>query len=125
VQHLLPQQITTSVCCLAQSEAKSKQEKAAEDAYWREAGEGSKSKAAAKREEEEKKRLEQLARKAELKRLQEQEEAELLKPKANPKANRVTGQKVGATHTASTAAGLAPASATATQKKQLSLWLNN
>lgn len=104
MQHLLAQRNIISACCLVQGEAKSKQEKAAEDAYWREAGEGSKSKAAAKREEEEKKRLEQLARKAELKRLQEQEEAELLKPKANPKANRVTGQKVGGTHTASTPA---------------------
>jgi hypothetical protein len=98
VQHLLPHHNIIPVRCLVQTEAKSKQEKAAEDAYWREAGEGSKSKAAAKRDEEEKKRLEQLARKAELKRLQEQEEAELLKPKANPKANRVTGQKVGGTH---------------------------
>lgn len=90
--------ITSNASCtllLLQSEAKSKQEKEKEDAYWREAGEGAKSKAAAKREEEEKKRLEQLARKAELKRLQEQEEAALSKPKANPKANRVTGQKVG------------------------------
>lgn len=83
--HLLP---------VPQTEAKSKAEKAAEDAYWKSAGEGAKSKAAAKKEEEEKKRLEQLARKAELKKLQEQEEAALLKPKANPKANRVTGNKV-------------------------------
>jgi hypothetical protein len=78
-----------------QTEQKSKAEKAAEDAYWRAQGEGAKSKAAAKKEEEEKKRLEQLAKKAELKRLQEEEEAALSKPKANPKANRVTGSKVG------------------------------
>jgi hypothetical protein len=84
----------TYACMCTQTEAKSKQEKEKEDAYWRAAGEGAKSKGAAKREEEEKKRLEQLAKKAELKRLQEQEEAALLKPKANPKANRVTGQKV-------------------------------
>lgn len=78
-----------------QTEQKGKAEKAAEDAYWRAQGEGAKSKAAAKKEEEENKRLEQLAKKAELKRLQEEEEAALSKPKANPKANRVTGSKVG------------------------------
>lgn len=83
---------------MSQTEAKSKAEKAAEDAFWKSAGEGTKSKAAAKKEEEEKKRLEQLARKAELKKLQEQEEAALQKPKANPKANRVTGNKVRRCH---------------------------
>lgn len=51
--------------------------------------------AQAKREDEEKKRQEQLARKAELKRLQEEEEAALARPKPSPKANRVSGPKVG------------------------------
>jgi hypothetical protein len=59
-------------------------------------GEGAKSKAAAKREAEEAKRQEQLAKKAELKRLQEQEEAALARPKVNAaKAGRVSGPKVG------------------------------
>lgn len=77
-----------------QEATKAKAAKEAEDAYWASAGEGAKSKAAAKREAEEAKRLEQLARKAELKRLQEEEEAALSRPKANPKANRVSGPKV-------------------------------
>jgi hypothetical protein len=50
--------------------------------------------AQAKREDDERKRQEAAARKAELKRLQEQEEAALAKPKPNPKANRVSGPKV-------------------------------
>jgi hypothetical protein len=50
--------------------------------------------AQSKREDDERKRQEAAARKAELKRLQEQEEAALLKPKPNPKANRVSGPKV-------------------------------
>jgi hypothetical protein len=79
-----------------QSEAKSKAAAAQEDAYWAAAGEGAKSKAAAKREAEEAKRQEQLAKKAELKRLQEQEEAALARPKVNAaKAGRVSGPKVG------------------------------
>lgn len=51
--------------------------------------------AQAKREQDEQKRLEQLAKKAELKRLQEEEEAALSRPKPSPKANRVSGPKVG------------------------------
>lgn len=78
----------------AKSAAKQKATKDAEDAYWRAAGEGSKTKAQAKRDEEERKRQEQLAKKAELKRLQEEEEAALSRPKPNPKANRVSGPKV-------------------------------
>jgi hypothetical protein len=50
--------------------------------------------AQSKREDDERKRQEAAARKAELKRLQEQEEAALTKPKPNPKANRVSGPKV-------------------------------
>lgn len=53
------------------------------------------SQAQAKREQDEHKRQEALARKAELKRLQEQEEAALSRPKPNPKAGRVSGPKVG------------------------------
>ncbi|WIA13256.1 hypothetical protein OEZ85_006844 [Tetradesmus obliquus] len=78
----------------AKDAASKKASKDAEDAYWREAGEGAKTKAQAKRDDEERKRQEAAARKAELKRLQEQEEAALAKPKTTPKANRVSGPKV-------------------------------
>ena len=51
--------------------------------------------AQAKRDQDEQKRLEQLAKKAELKRLQEEEEAAMSRPKPSPKANRVSRPKVG------------------------------
>jgi hypothetical protein len=63
--------------------------------------------AQSKREDDERKRQEAAARKAELKRLQEQEEAALSKPKPNPKANRVSGPKVSG-HTPENAAYTVP-----------------
>lgn len=74
------------------SAAKDKQAKDKEDAYWAAAGEGDKSKAQAKREEEAKKKAEAAAKKAEIKRLAEEEEARLA---AKPKSLGVAGvQKV-------------------------------
>lgn len=78
----------------AKDEAKKKADKDAEDAYWRAAGEGAKTKAQAKRDDEDRKRQEAAARKAELKRLQEEEEAAMSRPKPSPKAARVSGPKV-------------------------------
>lgn len=57
--------------------AKETKLKEADDAYWKSQGEGEKSKAASKRDEEEKKKLEQAAKRAELKRLQDEEDAKL------------------------------------------------
>ncbi|EFJ52978.1 hypothetical protein VOLCADRAFT_120131 [Volvox carteri f. nagariensis] len=72
--------------------AKAKAQKDAEDAYWAAHGENDKSKAAKKREEEEKKRAEQVAKKAEAKRLADAELEELSKAKA--KAEKAGSQKV-------------------------------
>lgn len=67
-------------------------EKATEDARWAAAGEGARSKAQAKKDEEAAKRAEAAAKKAEAKRLAEEEEAALSKPK--PKLGKVGGPKV-------------------------------
>jgi hypothetical protein len=67
----------------------------AEDAFWTAAGEGQRTKAQAKKEAESEKKAEAAARKAELKRLQEEEEAAMSRPKATAKATRVSGPKVG------------------------------
>lgn len=82
----------------AQQSAKSKAAKEKEDAIWSAAGEGQKTKAAAKKEEEDKKKAETAARKAEVKRLAELEEAELSRAKAKtaPVAiNKVRGLRPG------------------------------
>lgn len=71
-----------------------KESKAKEDAYWVEAGEGSKSKAAAKKAEQDKARIEAAAKKAEAKRLAEEEEAAL--SKAKPKEKVTPAAKVTA-----------------------------
>ncbi|KAL6761888.1 hypothetical protein V8C86DRAFT_2529547 [Haematococcus lacustris] len=84
----MPKKVNEKVESAREREAAKKtaaQEKAAkdaEDAYWKSAGEGDKGKAGAKREEEERKRLEAAAKRAELKRLAEAEEAALTATKA-------------------------------------------
>eukprot|EP00775_Hariotina_reticulata_P005480 gene5480-5715_t len=78
---------------VAKDDAKKKAAKDAEDAIWSAAGEGQRTKAQAKREADAEKKAETAARKAELKRLQEEEEAAMTRPKAAPKANRVSGPK--------------------------------
>ncbi|RDX83984.1 Coiled-coil domain-containing protein 124-like protein, partial [Mucuna pruriens] len=73
-------------------ERKEKETRDKEDSYWREA-EGSKSRASKKKEEEAEKRAEAAVRRAEVRRLAEQEEKELdkaLKKVDNKKANRVS-----------------------------------
>lgn len=72
----------------SKAEANAKASKAAEDAYWREAGEGSKTKAQAKRDAEEKKKQELAAKKLEAKKLLEEEEASLHSKKPAGKAGR-------------------------------------
>ncbi len=77
----------------AKSAVKEKAVREKEDALWREAGEGAKSKAQAKKEEQERQRAEAAAKKAEVRRLAEEEEAALVKPKQPAKA-KVSGPKV-------------------------------
>lgn len=74
-----------------ESERKDRESREKEDQYWREA-EGAKSRAAKKREEEAEKKAEAVAKKAEARRLAEQEEKELDKSLRKPdkKANRVS-----------------------------------
>lgn len=76
----------------AKDSAKKNEEREKEDAYWRSAGEGAKSKAQAKKEEEAAKKAEAAAKKAEAKRLAEEEEAALTRAKAKP--GKVAGPKV-------------------------------
>lgn len=76
----------------AKDSQKAAEEKAKEDAYWRAAGEGAKSKAQSKRDEEEARKREAAAKKAEAKRLAEEEEAAMSRPK--PKPGKVGGPKV-------------------------------
>jgi hypothetical protein len=78
----------------AKTDANTKQAKAAEDAYWSAAGEGSKSKAQAKKEDQERQRAEAAAKKLEAKKLAEEEEQALSRPKSATKAPRVSGPKV-------------------------------
>lgn len=74
----------------AEKEKKSKEE---EDGYWAAAGEGSKSKAQARREEQEQKKHEQAQKKAENKKLAEEEAAMIERPKS-AKAPKVAVAKV-------------------------------
>jgi pyruvate/2-oxoglutarate dehydrogenase complex dihydrolipoamide acyltransferase (E2) component len=76
----------------AKASAASSKQKEQEDAAWREAGEGAKSKAQAKKAEQEKQRAEAAAKKLEAKRLAEEEEAAMSKPKSTGKAPKVTGK---------------------------------
>ncbi|CAI9764317.1 unnamed protein product [Fraxinus pennsylvanica] len=75
----------------SEAERKDRESREKEDQYWREA-EGAKSRAAKKREEEADKKAEIAAKKAEARRLAEQEQKELEKSmkKADKKANRVS-----------------------------------
>lgn len=77
----------------AKAEQSTKVAKAEDDAYWDEAGDGKKGKAAAKKAEEAKRKEEAAAKKAEAKRLAEQEEAELAK-QASKKLGKVAAPKV-------------------------------
>ncbi|XP_075511322.1 uncharacterized protein LOC142547111 isoform X2 [Primulina tabacum] len=74
-----------------ESERKDRESREKEDQYWREA-EGAKSRAAKKRDEEAEKKAEAVAKKAEVRRLAEQEEKELDKSLRKPekKVNRVS-----------------------------------
>mmetsp|Transcript_4492 Transcript_4492/g.7568 ORF Transcript_4492/g.7568 Transcript_4492/m.7568 type:complete len:226 (+) Transcript_4492:144-821(+) len=62
--------------------AKDKSDKDSEDAYWKGQGEGDKGKGGQRKEEEERKKQEQAAKRAELKRLQDEETATLSAPKS-------------------------------------------
>eukprot|EP01024_Parvocaulis_polyphysoides_P015902 TRINITY_DN17033_c0_g2_i1.p2 TRINITY_DN17033_c0_g2~~TRINITY_DN17033_c0_g2_i1.p2 ORF type:complete len:224 (+),score=60.76 TRINITY_DN17033_c0_g2_i1:37-708(+) len=74
----------------SKKEAASKAAKAAEDEYWQQAGEGSKSKAQQKKDEQERKKQEAAQKKAETKQLAEQEEAEMGAKKSKTKPQKVT-----------------------------------
>jgi hypothetical protein len=77
----------------AESEKKDRESRQKEEAYWREAGDGAKSRAAKKRVDEAEKKAEAAAKKAEVRRLAELEEKEMEKSlikKADKKANRVS-----------------------------------
>lgn len=74
------------------NEAAAKQEKAQEDAYWAAAGDGSKSKAQQKKEEQEKQRQEALAKKAEAKKLADEEMEALSRPKSSKPAQKPMGK---------------------------------
>ncbi|GBF94183.1 hypothetical protein Rsub_07170 [Raphidocelis subcapitata] len=102
----------------ATKEGKDKEEaKAKEDAFWREAGEGAKSKAQAKRDEEAARRAETAAKKAEAKRLADEEEAAISKPK--PKPGKVAGPKVTHHELALTREADSAAAAEAARQRQL------
>lgn len=77
---------------VAEADRKDRETRDKEDEYWRDAGEGSKTRAAKKRDEDAEKRAEAVARKAEARRLAELEEKELDKAGKKPdkKANRVS-----------------------------------
>ncbi|KAM7256041.1 hypothetical protein ACFE04_011782 [Oxalis oulophora] len=75
-----------------ESEKKDRDNRQKEETYWREAGDGAKSRAAKKRDDEAEKRAEAAARKAEARRLAELEEKEIdksLNKKSDKKANRL------------------------------------
>lgn len=76
----------------AEADRKDRETREKVDLYWRDAGEGSKTRAAKKREEDAGKRVESAARKAEARRLAEDEEKELDKAGKKPdkKATRVS-----------------------------------
>lgn len=76
----------------AKQDARSKQEKEKEDAYWASAGEGAKSKAAAKRDEQEKQRQEAAAKRAEAKRLADEEMEALSRPKSSKTVHKPTSK---------------------------------
>ncbi|CAN0878804.1 Coiled-coil domain-containing protein 124 homolog [Linum grandiflorum] len=78
----------------SESEKKDREARDKEEKYWREA-EGPKSRAAKKREEEEEKRAEAAARKAEAKRLAEQEEKDLEKSMKSSKTDAKKANRVG------------------------------
>lgn len=76
----------------AEADRKERETREKEDQYWRDAGEGSKTRAAKKREEDAEKRADASSRKAEARRLAELEEKELDKAAKKPdkKASRVS-----------------------------------
>lgn len=78
----------------AKAEERSRSAKNAEDAYWREAGDGQKTRAQQKREEAEEKRREAAAKKLELKRLAEEEQKKLDASSKKTQRERVPVPKV-------------------------------
>lgn len=78
----------------AKKTAQDQEERAKEDAYWRSHGDGEKSKAQAKKEEQERQRQEALAKKAEAKRLADEEAARMSQNKPTKKEPRVAVAKV-------------------------------